>query len=495
MRLLNKNIIVLLMLISQVLLSVFIVLWLRSQYLEEYKLLSASLQRGYTEAERSMMDSVITIHLVDPIMNSKNLANVTLQVYPDSISQKCLSIKGGPNADDTASHVETIRIVSNKKVPAFFVNDSMLLDSVNKFNADYGVIEKGVNLFVEYALDLSSSDIPRATFYSKYSDSLLLRRNFLTFMDESGFDFFVYWNTPDSLEVSKPGVIKLKANRFLTQNEILISGYRFFLVRKISPQVLFALVLLIITTLAFRISYLSIRKQQRLLQLKNDLISNISHELKTPVATVKVALESLIDFDKVKDPEIVKEYLSMSVQELNRLENLVGKVLNNSILEAKQDVFLYEETDLKQVLEEVIAMQKYSLQASASIKFESSLPNAVAKLDKTHIQGVLLNLIDNSLKYGGEEVQITIKLSGDKSGFNLKVSDNGPGIPEEYASKVFDKFFRIPSNDRHNIKGYGLGLNYARLVVEQHQGKIHFTNLENGGCEFSIYLPIVNEEN
>ncbi len=495
MRLLNKNIIVLLMLISQVLLSVFIVLWLRSQYLEEYKLLSASLQRGYTEAEQLMMDSVITIHLVNPVIDL-NSGNVKVSVSQDSTSPQMLSVKAKPNVNDTISHVETIRIVSNKKQPTFFVDGSISVDSVNKHNKDFDVIEKGVNLLIEYAVDLGLSDTPKAIFYRKYSDTLLLQKNFLTFMDESGFDFSVYWNSSDSLDISKPGIIKLKANSFLGKNEILISGYRFFLVRKISPQILFALVLLIITTLAFRISYLSIRKQQRLLQLKNDLISNISHELKTPVATVKVALESLIDFDKVKDPEIVKEYLSMSVQELNRLDNLVGKVLNNSILEAKQDVFLYEETDLKQVVEEVIAMQKYSLQqASASIKFESSLPNAVAKLDKTHIQGVLLNLIDNSLKYGGEEVQITIKLSGDKSGFNLKVSDNGPGIPEEYASKVFDKFFRIPSNDRHNIKGYGLGLNYARLVVEQHQGKIHFTNLENGGCEFSIYLPIVNEEN
>jgi len=102
------------------------------------------------------------------------------------------------------------------------------------------------------------------------------------------------------------------------------------------------------------------------------------------------------------------------------------------------------------------------------------------------MQGVLVNLVDNSLKYGGERVNIDITLAEHNGAVRLELKDNGPGIPEEYKEKVFEKFFRVPNGDRHNIKGHGLGLSYAAQVMRQHKGNIQMNNLATGGCMFTL---------
>ena len=110
-------------------------------------------------------------------------------------------------------------------------------------------------------------------------------------------------------------------------------------------------------------------------------------------------------------------------------------------------------------------------------------------IDKLHIEGVLINLLDNSLKYGNEKPEIAISLKETGKELILTVSDNGPGIPEEYINKVFEKFFRVPRGNQHNVKGYGLGLSYAALVMQQHKGIIEVTNRAEGGCMFTLHFP------
>ncbi|HSN49934.1 MAG TPA: ATP-binding protein, partial [Bacteroidales bacterium] len=111
-------------------------------------------------------------------------------------------------------------------------------------------------------------------------------------------------------------------------------------------------------------------------------------------------------------------------------------------------------------------------------------------MDALFIEGVLVNLIDNSLKYAKEKPRIRIRLSGDQNTITLEVSDQGPGISEKYIGKVFDKFFRVPTGDRHNVKGHGLGLSYAARVMDQHHGKISVRNNEDAGCTFTLAFPV-----
>ena len=303
-------------------------------------------------------------------------------------------------------------------------------------------------------------------------------------------------NKGDSINIftDKKGIL-LPSNLFEISYVAKINQYQSYLLLAVVPQLLFALLLLLITTAAFRISYIFIKKQQKLITIKNEFISNITHELKTPVSTVKVALEALMDFDMKKDPKVVNDYLEMSLLEMNRLDLLISKVLNNSVLENGKHMFSPEETSLKNLIEEAIQSMQYRLSKNeANIQFNCGQEDINANLDKIHIQGVLINLIDNSLKYAGENPQISIKLFNAGNDHIIEIKDNGPGIPEEYLDKVFEKFFRVPTGDKHNVKGYGLGLNYAKLVIKHHQGSIKVKNLSEGGCLFILRIPKKNDE-
>ncbi|MBS1687994.1 MAG: sensor histidine kinase, partial [Bacteroidetes bacterium] len=132
------------------------------------------------------------------------------------------------------------------------------------------------------------------------------------------------------------------------------------------------------------------------------------------------------------------------------------------------------------------AMHLRFSQLDAKVSFEARGYNFTIPMDKLHIQGTLVNLIDNSLKYGISPVRIHIALTESNGKVQLALTDNGPGIPEEYHDKVFDKFFRVPTGNRHNTKGYGLGLSYAAQVIRQHNGSIDINNITTGGCKFTL---------
>jgi len=131
-------------------------------------------------------------------------------------------------------------------------------------------------------------------------------------------------------------------------------------------------------------------------------------------------------------------------------------------------------------------MQLRLLQHGAKVSFESNGNNFLIPVDKLHTQGVLINLIDNSLKYGASPVNISINLAENNGAVQLTLCDNGPGIPEEYREKVFEKFFRVPTGNRHNTKGYGLGLSYAAQVMRLQNGAINVNNIAEGGCMFTL---------
>jgi signal transduction histidine kinase len=166
---------------------------------------------------------------------------------------------------------------------------------------------------------------------------------------------------------------------------------------------------------------------------------------------------------------------------------LVEKTLNTAMLEADSSFVRPEPCDLRQLIGQVIqSFQPRLREQNASISFEEDGQDFMASVDKLHTQGVIINLIDNSLKYGRAPVRIGLKLKEHASSIQLCVTDNGPGIPEEYQDKVFDKFFRVPAGNLHNIKGFGLGLSYAAQVMKQHHGSIRLSKAPSGGCLFTL---------
>ena len=270
-----------------------------------------------------------------------------------------------------------------------------------------------------------------------------------------------------------------------------ISAYGGYLLRKTLPQILFAVLLFGCVALAFGLMYRNLRQQQRLTELKNDFIRNMTHELKTPIATVSVAIEALQNFDALSDPARTREYLNISRLELNRLSLLVDKVLRMSLFEQGEPEIKPEPLDLRQLVEEVLAAMKIQFEKyRAEVSFSASGENFVLRGDRLHLTSVVYNLLDNALKYSHSSPQIAILLAQSEGQLALQVRDRGRGIPAAYRERVFEKFFRVPTGDVHDVKGHGLGLSYVAGVVRLHGGSIGVESTEGEGASFEVKLPV-----
>lgn len=264
-----------------------------------------------------------------------------------------------------------------------------------------------------------------------------------------------------------------------------------YLIKKLASPILFSLFLVGVTAVSFLLLYRNLQRQRKLTEIKNEFISNITHELKTPIATVGVAIEALRNFNAINDPQRTKEYLDISQNELHRLSLLVDKVLKLSMFEKKEIELKYELLDLNSVVDEVVSSMKLQIEkhhATVSVNVEG---DAHLQGDRLHLLSVVFNLLDNALKYGNGNIAIKFDLKEKENEVELSVADNGIGISPEYKAKVFEKFFRVPLGNTHNTKGYGLGLSYVSHVVQRHKGKIEVESQPGLGSKFIITLPKV----
>ncbi|MCB9276102.1 MAG: HAMP domain-containing histidine kinase [Lewinellaceae bacterium] len=273
-----------------------------------------------------------------------------------------------------------------------------------------------------------------------------------------------------------------------------LSGYRPYLLRKIAPQLAFSLFLMALITLSFLLIFRNMQQQRRLADMRAGLVSNITHELKTPIATVSVAIEALENFNALGDKNRTREYLDISRNELHRLTILVDKVLNMAAFEKKELEMRPEPLDMKQLVEQACSYLKLHIEKmNATVQLQAEEGDYVIEGDRLHLTNVLYNLIDNALKYGGEKPEISLALHNSPESIQVVASDKGAGIPAEYQPRIFDQFFRVPQGNEHNIKGYGLGLSYVAKVVEKHGGKITVDSREGEGSRFTVRLPRHNK--
>jgi two-component system, OmpR family, phosphate regulon sensor histidine kinase PhoR len=264
-----------------------------------------------------------------------------------------------------------------------------------------------------------------------------------------------------------------------------------YLFRHILPQVFLSLLLVSITLVSFIFLYRNLLAQQRLTAIKNEFIGNITHELKTPLSTVSVAIEAMKNFNALNNPEKTSEYLNIAGQEVNRLSLLVDKVLRLSMFETQQAEIRHESFDMKELIETVLSsMQLQFRKFEARVHLHFKGDNFTMSGDRMHITSVIYNLLDNALKYSKGTPEINVTLQEAPEQLFVSISDNGIGIPTVYCDKVFDKFFRVPQGNTHNVKGYGLGLSYVAYIVRSHNGTIAVNSKEGEGTTFTIKLPV-----
>jgi len=228
-----------------------------------------------------------------------------------------------------------------------------------------------------------------------------------------------------------------------------------------------------------------IREQKQLAEIKNDFISNMTHEFKTPIATIGVALESIQHFNTSNDPEKTKKYVDMSSQQIGKLNVMVEKLLETATLDQNALALNKQESNLADLIAGIHL--KYSqTYADKTINFSSNADQVWATVDAFHIENAIDNIIDNAVKYGGERIDIILEKA--KTAVHITIKDSGHGLTKSQVSQIFEKFYRVPKGNTHDIKGFGIGLYYTKTIIEKHEGSLRVTT---SPTTFNITLPYV----
>jgi len=251
-------------------------------------------------------------------------------------------------------------------------------------------------------------------------------------------------------------------------------------------------IIIIVVTLFFGYAIAIITKQRKLSDTKNDFINNMTHELKTPISTISLSSEMILKNDFTDDPERLKRYANIIYKENKRLENQVERVLNVAKLDKHELILQKTKIDIHQlILEAKETFEFNQLEHNGEITLELNAKNSIFLADQVHITNVVYNLLDNAIKYCENSPDILIKTKSEDKKFTLEIIDNGIGMKKEDLKNIFEKFYRVPTGNLHNVKGFGLGLFYVRMIIEQHGGSVKVKSEVGKGTSFCISLPVV----
>jgi signal transduction histidine kinase len=284
----------------------------------------------------------------------------------------------------------------------------------------------------------------------------------------------------------------LKKNTLQSNSELLKSGDSLIMSYSgLSPEIyrlnLTGIILsaLLIAAVVFCLFYLLqiIRKQKALGEMKNDLISNITHEFKTPIATASAALEGVQSFTNSGDQDKTDRYLSMGRDQLVKLNGMVERILETATLDSDELMLQKSGVEINELIEVII--HKHQNQTSKKISFIEESKVVVINADAFHLENAINNLIDNAIKYGGDHIEVQLRKHTES--ISITVSDDGKNLSSKDVRLIFDKFYRVGKGNRHDVKGFGIGLFYTKSIIEKHKGTI--TAAIQPQTSFKITLP------
>jgi signal transduction histidine kinase len=344
--------------------------------------------------------------------------------------------------------------------------DSSRLDSL----VQYELSNRGINLPVDYGVLngsnnsflISKSSVPAEELQKSRYKTLLFPNDIIS--------------KPNYLVLNFPGTMKY----VLASMWIMLLG-----------STLFTFIILF----GFAYTIQVIFRQKKLSDIKTDFINNMTHEFKTPIATISLAVDSIKD-PRVKTDQEKFDYFTRIIREENKRMNAqVENVLQMAQIEKGELNLRREEVNIHTIIlnaVELIALQVENKEGTLSYRLNAELP--ILKGDAIHLSNVIFNLLDNANKYSPEKPEIIIETNNFKNGISVRVIDNGLGMSKETQKKIFEKFYRVPTGNIHDIKGFGLGLSYVKAIIEQHKGWINVESESGKGSVFEFFLPFTNEK-
>jgi two-component system phosphate regulon sensor histidine kinase PhoR len=285
----------------------------------------------------------------------------------------------------------------------------------------------------------------------------------------------------------------------LFRHDLALEGYflrvavddeRGLIHRGVVPQLIISALFIGLIIAVFAIALRIILRQKRISDIRNDLVNNLTHELKTPISTIGLACEALADPSVPKTDQQVRTFVGMIRDENKRLGALVENVLQSAVLDSGHMVLKLVDLDMHSLVQDVIRSSNIQV-SRRSGRIETDLRAEIHHVqgDRIHLTNLLYNLIDNAVKYTRQEPVIRIVTHSNDTGITLSVSDNGIGIAPSEQRKIFDRLYRVPTGNIHNTKGFGLGLSYVRTVVERHRGTIRVESVPGQGSTFHLFIP------
>jgi two-component system, OmpR family, phosphate regulon sensor histidine kinase PhoR len=283
---------------------------------------------------------------------------------------------------------------------------------------------------------------------------------------------------------------------FLDSENYILSAYfpdeRNLILMRMVNWIILSLVFALMLIIGFPLSLYVFYRQKRVSEMKSDFINNMTHEFKTPIATISLASEMLMKKSIIDNPDRTQQYARIIFDENTRLQNHVEQILSVSLLERGQFKLTKKEIDIHEIISEIA--ENFGLavkERKGEIKTHYCATKFHIYADKEHLTNVIINLLDNANKYSPEAPWIRIGTQNTHNGLIISVEDHGKGISLEYQQQIFKKLYRVPTGNIYNVKGFGIGLYYVKTIVEAHGGHINLKSELNKGSRFDVYLPFV----
>jgi two-component system phosphate regulon sensor histidine kinase PhoR len=302
----------------------------------------------------------------------------------------------------------------------------------------------------------------------------------------------------ENMEDSVGAVYKINlspTNRFIEPEYLIVHfpTQERVVFKSMLGSLILSLIVILILIFSFYYILASNLRHKKLSQIKNDFISNMTHEFKTPISTIALASEMLSDSSISQTPDKQNRFLKMIRDENKRLSVLVESILQTSILDKGEFKLKRTELDVHEIINTAISnTQLLIAQKNGKIVTHLNAERHKLQADKVHLTNIVFNLIDNAIKYTREVPEIVINTTNTAEGLMIEINDNGIGISKENQRKIFDKFYRVPTGNVHNVKGFGLGLSYVLAVIIKHGGTISVDSELGKGSTFKLHLPFDN---
>jgi two-component system phosphate regulon sensor histidine kinase PhoR len=348
---------------------------------------------------------------------------------------------------------------------------------------------------------------PKITFF-EVIDTSLLASLLIQYIDyhklDPDYEYAILKTSNDSIIYSSIAVIpkSLKKNchkaclsclwkeEYFHLEVYFPSQYKAVLV-EMSVWLIFTAIFILIIVFSFMYIVNTVIKQKKLSEIKNDFINNMTHEFKTPISTISLASEVLLHADAAASPERIEKYARIIYDENIRMRGQVDRVLQVARLDKDEFSLTKSEFDLHQLVKETVKKLCFEkCEEQTTLNYQLQAADHVLNADEMHIRNVVTNLVDNAIKYSTNGTTLNIGTKNRQEGIVLSIEDNGIGMSKEELKHIFDKFYRIPTGNIHNVKGFGLGLYYVKNMVDAHGGEIHVRSEINKGSRFDIYLPL-----